>query len=170
MTNTHIRIADEHVIFGNLSSPLASGGREEFVISVHGLNTVDIDTIYLSVVAVDEMGNQGQPSNIVTLSHAKELSVPGLRIHHPDYSMTSLAVSVSLAFVFFILVVVGICLLVIRSRKTRSRKITRIDERASTVSSASLNVDLGHMNYMYEGEYRKRLPEEPETWGIGAFW
>ena len=141
-----------------MSSPRASGETDEIVVKVHGVSKNR--TVFFSVAAVDEAGNEGDTSNLVSLSPAQETAVPRpAQVTLTQKTYLALALPAALAFFFFI--VLAFIVMIVKARKVGSIKVDTL--KATSVSSIS-DVDLSKMNYMYEGEYRKRYPENPENW------
>ena len=121
-------------------------------------------TVFLSVIAIDEAGNQGDTSNLVSLSPAQETSVPRVAIETISLR-TYLAICLPFAVIMFFILVIGLTCLVWRARKMKSKNIEQIQYLHTAGSMTSL--DLSNMNYMFEGEYRKRPQENPDdidTW------
>lgn len=125
-------------------------------------------TVFISVHAVDGTGNHGEGSNIVSLSPAHETSVPRSGRTGGDSMKTYLAVILPLALASFVFLLIGIAVLTMRARKSKTEIIEQVD--ANTLASGHSCVDLHHMNYMFEGGYRKRMQEEADTWSRGSIW
>ena len=114
-------------------------------------------TIFLGVQAVDSAGNAGPVSNIVSLSRAEEVAVPRAPVRSATIPLeTYLMVVMPAAFILLLLLLIFIALLVHRARKIKSKNIDQ--------KSDWLSVNMAHMNYMFEGEYRKRSAEDLDTW------
>lgn len=159
------RLNDGHIVQGNLSQPRPSGFSEKLHLS---LNTTGLDnnmTLFLSIYAVDSSGNEGDSSNIISLSPAYDTSVP--RAPVPDIAsvQTYLAIMLPLCLAIIAFLIFIVIFLVLKSKKIKSENIEQTEE-CTTHSVCSL--DLEHMNYMFEGEYRKRLPEDIDSWSRGS--
>ncbi|CAL1532070.1 unnamed protein product [Lymnaea stagnalis] len=158
-------ILNEHVIKGHLDAPGPSGTTEELVILLNATSLKDNLTIFMGVHAVDRAGNEGELSNVVSLSPAHETSVPRVPVSDSWSTNTYLAIILPLALVCVALLLAGVTLLVSRARRSKSESFEQA-ELSTTHSVHSLDID--HMNYMFDGEYRKRLPEDIDTWSRGS--
>ena len=125
-------------------------------------------TLFLTVRAVDDSGNAGEASNVVTLSPARELAVP-LETISPAQSKRvefwlKVIVPPTAALVLFIAVLILVYTL--RHRGSKGSLDEDGQDRAfgSGLSVSTVSLDLAHMNYRHDGQYRKRQQESPETW------
>ncbi|XP_035825896.1 calcium-activated chloride channel regulator 4A [Aplysia californica] len=157
-------LSKEQVLNGTLSYPQPAGVTEEIIVHLHAIR--DNRTVFLSVVAIDEAGNEGDTSNLVSLSPAQETAVP--RVPMSTISLkTYLAIALPLALALFVFVALGVGLLVARAKKMKSKNIEQV-QNIGALSHSTHSLDMSNMNYMFEGEYRKRLQEDPDTWSRGS--
>ncbi|XP_076448467.1 calcium-activated chloride channel regulator 4-like [Babylonia areolata] len=132
-------------------------------------------TLFLAVRALDEGGNSGELSNVVTLSRARVLAVP-IRLAHPGYS-PELYLRLIVPPLAALLLFVAFGVLVVRCQRWRRGSDGKAVEEEEvggkgaggrveslSVSGLTLDLDLGVMNYRHEGQYRPRHVEQPEMW------
>ncbi|KAK7465057.1 hypothetical protein BaRGS_00037796 [Batillaria attramentaria] len=142
----------------SLLHPQPAGTSESLTLSLSHLGPND--TVFLSVRAVDESGNAGELSNIVTLSRARHLGVPMEPVpsgHSVEFYLKLLLPPVATLILFL-----GMIAVVMISR--RRNKMAETLEPDSALSASTFSLDLSHMNYRCEGQYRPRCPEDHETW------
>ena len=161
-------IPQENVIMGIIDAPRKAGQTENFELWLNpkeisitsGLLGDSNFTIFLGVQAVDSAGNAGTMSNIVSLSKAAEIAVPRVPLTKATISLeTYLAFVLPAAFILLVLLLISVALFVHRARKIKSKDID---------SKNDWRVNMAHMNYMFEGEYRKRSMEELDNWSKGS--
>ncbi|KAL8565740.1 hypothetical protein ACOMHN_018657 [Nucella lapillus] len=150
-------------LLGDLN-PQPAGRPERLTVSLAQLP--ENVTWFLSLRALDERGNAGELSNIVTVSRARELAVPMevVRvIYSTEFYLKVIIPPVATLLLFVILVVV-----VVISRRRNNKIVDEMpDEKNSGMGASTFTVDLAHMsnmNYRHEGQYRPRCQEDPETW------
>ncbi|XP_076469337.1 calcium-activated chloride channel regulator 1-like [Babylonia areolata] len=142
--------------------PRPAGHPEQLTLSLQQLP--ENVTWFLSLRAVDDSGNSGELSNIVTLSRARELAVPIEMVpvtHSTQFYLKIILPPVATLLLFLVLAVV-----VLRSRRHKSMDAV-LDEKDSGLTTSAFSLDLAHMahmNYRHEGQYRPRCQEDPETW------
>ena len=165
-------------------TPRAAGQSENVTVLLDRRELGHNVTLFLSLRALDRAGNAGELSNIVTLSRAWQPSVPMEALpseHGLEFYLKLVVPPVATLLLFLALVAV-----VVLSRRRRRRSGRRrgagnkgaedsldMDEDsggggsmcAGGLSAASTySLDLSHMNYRHEGQYRPRCQEDPETW------
>lgn len=128
-------------------------------------------TLFIGLRAVDESGNAGEVSNVVTLSRARELAVP-METMAPDLGVDfylKLIIPPVAAVVIFAAIVAAVML----SRRGASSKgstassMDSLEGKDTCLSASTFSLDvahLSHMNYRNDGQYRQRCQEDPETW------
>ncbi|KAI8764124.1 calcium-activated chloride channel regulator 4A [Biomphalaria glabrata] len=158
-------LQNKHIIRGSLNSPKASGTVEELIVTLNETAIKDNFTLFMNIHAMDENGNKGDASNIISISFANETAVLRRNVEKPLSPMIYLAVCLPLALVGIIILIVAISLMVSRAKKSKSEDFEQA-EQCTTHSVHSLDIE--NMNYMFDGEYRKRLPEEMDTWSRGS--
>ncbi|XP_059152208.1 calcium-activated chloride channel regulator 3A-1-like [Physella acuta] len=158
-------LKDAHILYGNLSQPRSSGSSEKLHLSLNTTGLGNNVTLFLSIYAVDSSGNEGGSSNIISLSPAYDTSVPRTPVPEIVSVQTYLAILLPLCLAIVAFFIFLVIFLVLKSKKIKSENIEQTEE-CTTHSVCSL--DLEHMNYMFEGEYRKRLPEDIDSWSRGS--
>ena len=144
-------------------------------------------TLFLSLRAVDNSGNAGELSNIVTISRAWEPSVPMEAVpavHGLEFYLKLVVPPVATLLLFLALVLV-----VVLSRRDKKNGGgccgggggdgdgegggggggggDGLSDKDSRLTASTFSLDLSlltRMNYRHEGQYRPRCSEEPETW------
>ncbi|GFR76684.1 calcium-activated chloride channel regulator 4A-like [Elysia marginata] len=159
-------LLQEHVIQGTLNAPRPVGQTETFVLWLHP-STLSVTscllgesnaTLFLGVLAVDAAGNAGPMSNIVSLSKAHEVAVPRVPLRRATLPLeTYVAFVLPASFILLFLLLVSLAILVHRAGKIKSENIEQ-------TGGNWLSANMAHMNYMFEGEYRKRSVEDFDNW------
>ncbi|GFO43573.1 calcium-activated chloride channel regulator 4, 30 kda form [Plakobranchus ocellatus] len=160
-------ILQEHVLKGSLYAPQEAGQTERFVLGLNP-NMISVTnalkenrTVFLSIQAVDSAGNVGDMSNVVSLSKAEEVAIPRIPLSKDTLPLgLYLAVLLPAAFILLVLLLIIAALVVHRARKIKSKNIDQDNDW--------LSVNMAHMNYMFEGEYRKRSQEDLDNWSKGS--
>lgn len=154
------------MIRGRLDVAKNAGSPEELVILANMTALRENRTVFISLFAVDDAGNQGDSSNVVSLSPAHDTAVPRVARENSASLKTFLAIVLPLSLATFVFLLIGVAMLVSRARRSKCEIIEHVDD--NTLPSITATIDLGHMNYKFEGEYRKRSQEEPDTWSKGS--
>ena len=164
--NTTTSIPHHKVTNGSLVKPRLSGFPETFTVHLDELLSGDNTTIYLGVVALDEAGNAAECSNIVPLSVASDTSVP--RVATPTVGLgTYLAIALPAALALFVFSAIAVGMLIVRAKKMKSKDLDSVSNygyKSDSLNSLDVNYFNSNMNYMFDGAYRKRLQENPDTW------
>jgi hypothetical protein len=162
-----------------LLTPKAAGMEETLGMSINSLLNVpkgqENVTLFLAVRAVDESGNHAELSNVVTLSRARVLAVPVEE--KPLFGAAGLGLDFYLKLVlppvFCLVLFLAVCVVLVASRRAGGKDsggclsggANPVDEKDLRGSTFSLDLShMAHMNYRYEGQYRARCHEDPETW------
>ncbi|KAL8587151.1 hypothetical protein ACOMHN_026119 [Nucella lapillus] len=143
-------------------SPQTAGQVEHANLTLKTLG--ENNTLYLGVRAVDDSGNAGEMSNIITLSRARVLAVPIAKT--PAGNDLQFYVKLIVPPVAALLLFAAFAVLVMRSRRRVAKmSVKEKVEVGSRVSVASvLSLDMSFMNYRHDGQYRLRHDELHETW------
>ena len=154
-------------------TPRQAGESENVTVWLRNLG--DNTTLFLSLRALDESGNAGELSNIITISRAWEPSVPIEAVKGPhglEFYLKLVVPPVATLLLFVALVVV-----VVLSRRGGKKGGFcgeggggggggggGLDDKDSGLTVSTCSLDLSRMNYRHEGQYRPRCREDPETW------
>ncbi|KAH9508197.1 hypothetical protein Btru_054978 [Bulinus truncatus] len=155
----------EQIIRGTLDSPKASGNVEELFVYFNTTALTGNMTLFMNIHATDEAGNLGEASNIISISLAHDTAVHRQPLTTALSGMTYLAICLPLTLFALVTIILIVSVMVVRARKTKSEDFEQAEE-CTTHSVHSLDIE--YMNYTFDGEYRKRQPEEIDTWSRGS--
>ncbi|XP_077985931.1 calcium-activated chloride channel regulator 4A-like [Glandiceps talaboti] len=114
------KVSQDSVAGGNIHTPMLSGQREQITIQVmsddHGF------LYYFCVIAVDDAGNKGPPSNIVLATLVPNVREPNSAYAVDDDDVIMLVLGLSIAGVFVLVVVMFVITWLYIKRRERAKE------------------------------------------------
>jgi hypothetical protein len=134
---------------GNIPTPKLPGSTEVFSLTL----PEDDVTFYLAVRAVDEYGNEGDVSNILSLSVVTDNTWRPVQVNTSSTSYEHILISSCVAALMVIIVIlVGCCIYKRRNKLDRNPKSKKEGFRDEFSNSRDFGRDSRHRMYMYQSQ------------------
>ncbi|XP_048739813.2 calcium-activated chloride channel regulator 1-like isoform X2 [Ostrea edulis] len=151
---------------GNIPTPKLPGNTEVFSLTLPEASA----TYYLAVRAVDEFGNEGDISNIISLSVVTDNTWRPVEVNPSSMSYEHLLVSsCAAAFVVLIVILCGCCIYKRRNRPKRKAKSKKGELRNDFSNSREFGRDPRHSMYMYQSQIHNEYNTRPPRHHVSAY-